>query len=654
MVPFGGTLEKILIREMLKLKQHFNSQVEDEAFRIGVPEPGTVLAGCLTSSRILPAVNADSPSDTTHFVESRVLVLYTGGTIGMMKNDQGALAPVPYQLEHKLRSFPHLHDKECADRIYRNPFGNSPLILPATEERKRIVYCVYEYEPLLDSCNMTMEEYRQLALDLERCYQHFDGFVILHGTDTLAYTASALSFMLQDLGKPVVLTGSQIPIFETRSDGRDNFLGALIMAGNYVIPEVTIFFNNKLFRGNRTTKINPHDFEAFDSPNLPPLATVGITIKVESSLIFKPTSIRRFSVHSQLCQNLSVIRVFPSMALKAFQNSLAPPCEGVVLHTYGSGNMPNNRPDLLEALKDANDRGVIILNITQCHKGGTGAAAYATGQALLRNGVIPGSDMTPETAISKLSYVLSKSEWPMEMKKQKLMESLRGELTKYEVAGPSSNLVFITAIGKSLGLTTSQELEHLREAILPCILNSATQIAEVSHVQDIIDQGADPSTSDYDLRTPIHIAASEGNLRMVEMLLQKGARIHEKDRNGHTALQNAIDFGHLDVVKLLIQAGAHLPLTSNEIGLMLCTAALRDDIRQLQALELCGVDMTTPDITGRNALHVAVLAEHQTVIEFLKARNLHLDVPDKLGMKPSDLATMIEQRTFVMGGKRIN
>ncbi|CAG0905653.1 unnamed protein product, partial [Darwinula stevensoni] len=236
--------------------------------------------------------------------EAKVLVIYTGGTIGMVKNQQGVLAPVPNALEAMIRRYPHLHDEVYASKHYgkaaavlelkhkakvgedsphsddeKSHLPDTPLALPETREKKRVVYTIFEYEPLLDSSNITMDDYIRIASDIKSTYHLFDGFVILHGTDTLCYTASALSFMLENLGKSVILTGSQIPIFETRSDGRDNFIGALILAGNYVIPEVTIFFNHKLFRGNRTTKMDTGALDAFDSPNLPPLANFGITIR---------------------------------------------------------------------------------------------------------------------------------------------------------------------------------------------------------------------------------------------------------------------------------------------------------------------------------------------------------------------------------------
>ena len=193
--------------------------------------------------------------------ESKVLVLYTGGTIGMVRNAEGALAPASNALEKKIRSTCTMHDEDYSHQRFGHlqqkcsteevgPFL-LPLVLPHVPGHRRVIYSIYEYEPLLDSSNMQMEDWIQIAKDVQDAYEMFDGFVILHGTDTLAYTASALSFMLENLGKPVIVTGSQIPSFETRSDGRDNFVGALILAGNFNIPEVSVYFRHQLMRGNR-------------------------------------------------------------------------------------------------------------------------------------------------------------------------------------------------------------------------------------------------------------------------------------------------------------------------------------------------------------------------------------------------------------------
>lgn len=200
----------------------------------------------------------------------------------MVRNEEGALVPFAHAMESKIRQTCTMHDEEYS----KNRFGDLainkdlPLVLPHVQDHRRIIYTIYEYAPLLDSSNMSMDDWVQIARDVQDSYEVFDGFVILHGTDTMAFTASALSFMLEHLGKPVIVTGSQIPCFETRSDGRDNLVGALILAGNYRIPEVGVYFRHQLMRGNRTIKISASELDAFHSPNMQPLVNVGIDIKV--------------------------------------------------------------------------------------------------------------------------------------------------------------------------------------------------------------------------------------------------------------------------------------------------------------------------------------------------------------------------------------
>jgi 60kDa lysophospholipase len=342
-----------------------------------------------------------------------------------------------------------MHDEEYAQKRFGNASHMAPLVLPYVQgEHRRIVYSITEYEPLLDSSNMSINDWVQIAEDIQQSYEFFDGFIVLHGTDTLSYTASALSFMLENLGKTVIITGSQIPIFETRSDGKDNFMSALILAGNYVIPgkrpqffdsphshihffflfiEVCVFFNSKLFRGNRTIKVSSEHLDAFNTPNVPWLAKIGINVEIDYRLIFRPCGVEKFKVHPHLDEFVGLLRIFPSISTATIIAFLQPPMNGVVLQTFGSGNMPSNREDLKDALKAAAVRGVILVNCTQCTTGSV-SEIYETG-CLKDCGVIPGYDMTPEAALTKLSYVLSKDDWSLETKKMMMQSSLRGELT---------------------------------------------------------------------------------------------------------------------------------------------------------------------------------------------------------------------------------
>jgi lysophospholipase len=309
-------------------------------------------------------------------------------------------------------------------------------MIPASLSGPAIEYQILEHSPLLDSSNMTMDDWSQIATELDCYYDDFDGFVIIHGTDTLAYTASALSFMLEGLVKPVVLTGSQIPFSELRSDASDNLLGALLIAAHFgsVVREVVVYFGSKLMRGNRVSKVSNEAIDAFDSLNYPVLGHAGVKIKVKSELLLRVTSqsISRLQVHTRLDPNVAILRIFPGMSTSAFRAMLAAPLRGLVLLTFGSGNMPTNRPDLLSILEEAVvERGVVAVNVSQCVKGMVPPSAlYATGRHLERIGVVSGSDMTVECALAKVSFLLGTGMSGEEIRWH-LGQSMRGELTPH-------------------------------------------------------------------------------------------------------------------------------------------------------------------------------------------------------------------------------
>ncbi|NLS14522.1 asparaginase [Vibrio sp. SM6] len=331
-----------------------------------------------------------------------IYIAYTGGTIGMQKSAHGYV-PVAGFMEQQLAAMPEFHRPEMPH------------------------YTIHEYAPLIDSADMTPADWQQIANDIRDNYEKYDGFVILHGTDTMAYTASALSFMLENLGKPVIITGSQIPLAELRSDGQANLLNALHLAANYPINEVTLFFNNQLMRGNRSTKSHADGFNAFTSPNLPPLLEAGISIQINPSVTVDQTPKGAFKVHDITPQPIGVITMYPGISHEVIRNTLLQPVNAMILLTFGVGNAPQN-PQLLSHLKAASERGVIVVNLTQCLAGKVNMGGYATGCALADAGVISGFDMTSEAALAKLHFLLSQP-LSYEQVKAQMQQVLRGEMT---------------------------------------------------------------------------------------------------------------------------------------------------------------------------------------------------------------------------------
>lgn len=339
--------------------------------------------------------------------KASILLIYTGGTIGMIQNaETGSLEAF---------DFHHLQKH-----------------LPELKELGHTVTSV-QFEPPIDSSDMGPGSWVKLVKIISENYHTHDGFVILHGTDTMAFTASALSFMLENLNKPVILTGSQLPIGMLRTDGKENLITAIEIAaakenGFPVVPEVCIFFENNLLRGNRTSKTNADNFNAFHSFNYPVLAQAGIAIKYNSAAIYRPVARKPLKPHYLLDRNVAILKLFPGIAPQVVENILhIPGLKGVVMETFGSGNAPSEKW-FLDLLKEAVERDIVVLNVTQCHTGSVEMHRYETGHKLLEAGVCSGFDSTTECAVAKLMFLFGHGLTPKEVKEH-LHCSLIGEIT---------------------------------------------------------------------------------------------------------------------------------------------------------------------------------------------------------------------------------
>jgi lysophospholipase len=453
-----------------------------------------------------------------------------------MQNTADGFVPSKGLLSELLMGNSKFHDPN-------EPHGTMPI----SQWGKRIIWHLEEREELSDSSDMDQDDWVYVAEEIKKNYDSYDGFVVIQGTDTMTYTASALSYMCKYLRKSVIVTGSQVPMVILPNDAESNLFGSICIAGHFEIPEVCVFFNGHLNRGNRTSKFDAVGYNAFVSHNYPPLLVWGPEIHVSWESVRPPIEVEflnhPFSIATRMCNDVAVLRLFPGITESFLKSVLQPPLRGCVLMTYGQGNVSLRAKHVLRLLGEASGRGMLLCNISQCNRGSV-TAAYATGRVLLEVGVQPGHDMTCEAALTKLSFLLGSvdnGEYTIDEARAMISKSIRGECSAPKEVKSFSfrDGSFVSALVKSMeGLLSPDDTvmeSSLTSAMFPVLLCSAAAQADFDSMRTLL-QLTGPGIADYHNRTALHVACKKHHLDVVKFLLEQGAPVNALDNEEKTPL----------------------------------------------------------------------------------------------------------------------
>jgi len=583
-----------------------------------------------------------SMSKVTPECEKKVLMLYTGGAIGMTRSTLENVVNLKDHLKKLLKNNPHLCDQNFTFFNAEDGF----LITPHTMFGKRIWYKVEEFDEIKDSCDNDVDEWLKIAEAIEKNYNQYDAFLILHGTDTMAYTASALSFMFENLRKTVILTGSQVPLSEMRNDAFENLLGALTLAGHFTIPEVSIYFRNKLFRGNRSIKIDAFGLEGFDSPNMPPLVVFGLTPKIDWSLIPKQKS-SQFHVEKRLSRKVGVLKMYPSIPTQIIKNVLEDDLEACVIEGFGAGGLPLGRLEIREIFKKATEAGKILVVISQCSRGAVNPV-YSMDKLFIELGLISGLDMTVECVVAKLSYLCGKK-LPVEEIKKLIQTDMRGDCTEMHPIHfniQEDSILQVIANSFKAGV----EQEAVKDGLFPTLTSYAAHFGYIHVLDELKRCGTNFDAGDYDGKTPLHIAAKCGETEVIKYLIFGKVNLNAVNSRGRSALFEAILNKNTEAAKILIASGGKVIAQHKEMKDFLFKTVKRGDLGSLKLVHQSGLNNLHlyQNVDKRTIGHIAVAENQVEIIKFLKEEtNFDFSVVDRWGWTPLSEASSTEHEEII-------